>query len=236
MAWAMSGNIATKETDMSDIIVLAAEQRERAGKGVARALRREGLVPAVIYGGKESPEGISVNSRDITKIFNTGRLLSTLIEIEVNGKKQRAIARDVQLHPVRDDILHADFLRLGKDAKIAVEVSVNFLNEETCPGLKMGGVLNVVRYTIELNCPADNIPESIDLDLADAQMNDSIHISEVNLPDGVEPVITDRDFTIVTIAAPAALRSEAEEAEDAAEAAEVAAEAAEAEAQEGGEE
>lgn len=221
---------------MSDIIVLAAEQRERAGKGVARALRREGLVPAVIYGGKEAPEGISVNSREITKIFNTGRLLSTLIEIEVNGKKQRAIARDVQLHPVRDDILHADFLRLGKDAKIAVEVSVNFLNEETCPGLKMGGVLNVVRYTIELNCPADNIPESIDLDLADAQMNDSIHISEINLPDGVEPVITDRDFTIVTIAAPAALRSEAEEAEDAAVAEEAAAEAAEAEAQEGGEE
>ncbi len=219
---------------MSDIIVLAAEQRERAGKGVARALRREGLVPAVIYGGKEAPEGISVNSRDIAKIFNTGRLLSTLIEIEVKGKKQRAIARDVQLHPVRDDILHADFLRLGKDAKIAVEVAVNFLNEETCPGLKMGGVLNVVRYTIELNCPADNIPEAIDLDLAEAKMNDSIHISEVNLPDGVEPVITDRDFTIVTIAAPAALRSEAEEAEDEAEAAE--AEAAEGEAEEGGEE
>jgi large subunit ribosomal protein L25 len=236
MAWAMAGNIATKETDMSDIIVLAAEQRERAGKGVARALRREGLVPAVIYGGKEAPEGISVNSRDITKIFNTGRLLSTLIEIEVKGKKQRAIARDVQLHPVRDDILHADFLRLGKDAKIAVEVAVNFLNEETCPGLKMGGVLNVVRYTIELNCPADNIPEAIDLDLAEAQMNDSIHISEVNLPDGVEPVITDRDFTIVTIAAPAALRSEAEEAEDEAEAAEAEAEAAEGEAEEGGEE
>jgi large subunit ribosomal protein L25 len=229
----MAGNIATKETDMSDIIVLAAEQRERAGKGVARALRREGLVPAVIYGGKEAPEGISVNSRDITKIFNTGRLLSTLIEIEVKGKKQRAIARDVQLHPVRDDILHADFLRLGKDAKIAVEVAVNFLNEETCPGLKMGGVLNVVRYTIELNCPADNIPEAIDLDLAEAQMNDSIHISEVNLPDGVEPVITDRDFTIVTIAAPAALRSEAEEAEDEAEAAEA---EAEGEAEEGGEE
>jgi large subunit ribosomal protein L25 len=190
-------------------------------------------VPAVIYGGKEAPEGISVNSRDITKIFNTGRLLSTLIEIEVKGKKQRAIARDVQLHPVRDDILHADFLRLGKDAKIAVEVAVNFLNEETCPGLKMGGVLNVVRYTIELNCPADNIPEAIDLDLAEAQMNDSIHISEVNLPDGVEPVITDRDFTIVTIAAPAALRSEAE---DEAEAAEAEAEAAEGEAEEGGEE
>jgi len=234
MAWAMSGNIATKETDMSDILVLAAEQRERAGKGVARALRREGLVPAVIYGGKEAPEGISVAIRDITKIFNTGRLLSTLLEIEVNGKKQRAIARDVQLHPVRDDILHADFLRLSKDAKIAVEVSVNFLNEETCPGLKMGGVLNVVRYTIELNCPADNIPESIDLDLGEAQMNDSIHISEISLPDGVEPMITDRDFTIVTIAAPAALRSEEEEAADAAEAAE-AAEAVEGEAEEGAE-
>ena len=220
---------------MSDILVLAAEQRERAGKGVARALRREGLVPAVIYGGKEAPEGISVAIRDITKIFNTGRLLSTLLEIEVNGKKQRAIARDVQLHPVRDDILHADFLRLSKDAKIAVEVSVNFLNEETCPGLKMGGVLNVVRYTIELNCPADNIPESIDLDLGEAQMNDSIHISEISLPDGVEPVITDRDFTIVTIAAPAALRSEEEEAADAAESAE-AAEAAEGESEEGAEE
>ena len=221
---------------MSDILVLAAEQRERAGKGVARALRREGLVPAVIYGGKEAPEGISVAIRDITKIFNTGRLLSTLLEIEVNGKRQRAIARDVQLHPVRDDILHADFLRLGKDAKIAVEVSVNFLNEETCPGLKMGGVLNVVRYTIELNCPADNIPEAIDLDLGEAQMNDSIHISEITLPDGVEPVITDRDFTIVTIAAPAALRSEEDEAEDAAAEAAQGEEAAEGETEEGGEE
>jgi large subunit ribosomal protein L25 len=114
----------------------------------------------------------------------------------------------VQLHPVRDDILHADFLRLGKGAKIAVEVSVTFLNEETCPGLKQGGVLNVVRYTVELNCPADNIPETIELDLAEAEMNDSLHISEVKLPDGVEPVISDRDFTIATIAAPAALKSE----------------------------
>ncbi|MGB1464058.1 MAG: 50S ribosomal protein L25, partial [Parvibaculales bacterium] len=120
----------------------------------------------------------------------------------------------VQLHPVRDDILHADFLRLGKGAKIAVEVSVTFLNEETCPGLKQGGVLNVVRYTVELNCPADNIPETIELDLAEAEMNDSIHISEVTLPEGVEPVISDRDFTIATIAAPAALKSEESEAVD----------------------
>lgn len=193
---------------MSDIYEIAAEKRERAGKGIARALRREGLVPAVIYGDKKDPEGISVKVGELNKLFNTGRIMSTLVDIEVAGKKQRAIARDVQLHPVRDDILHADFLRLGKGAKIAVEVAVNFLNEETCPGLKMGGVLNVVRYTVELNCPADNIPESIDLDLAEAEMNDSLHISEIALPDGVEPVISDRDFTIATIAAPAALKSE----------------------------
>ena len=202
---------------MSDIFEITAEKRERAGKGIARALRREGLVPAVIYGDKKGPEGIALNLGEVKKLFNSGRMMNTLLDIEIDGKKQRAIARDVQLHPVRDDILHADFLRLGKGAKIAVEVSVNFLNEETCPGLKLGGVLNVVRYSIELNCPADNIPESIDLDLAEAQMNDSLHISEVKLPDGVEPVISDRDFTIATIAAPASLKSEEAGAEEGAE-------------------
>ena len=199
---------------MSEIFEIAAEKRERAGKGIARALRREGQVPAVIYGDSKDPEGIAVSRKELTKLFNTGRLTSTLLDIELDGKKHRVIARDVQLHPVRDDILHADFLRLGKGSKIAVEVSVTFLNEETCPGLKQGGVLNVVRYTVELNCPADNIPETIELDLAEAQMNDSLHISEVALPDGVEPVISDRDFTIATIAAPAALKSEGANADD----------------------
>lgn len=219
---------------MSDIHTITASVRERAGKGVARALRSEGLVPAVIYGDNKDPQGLSIAMGELKKLYNTGRMLSTLIDLDVDGKKERAIARDVQLHPVRDDIMHADFLRLGKGAKIAVEVSVNFLNEETCPGLKMGGVLNVVRYTVELNCPADNIPTSIDLDLAEAQMNDSIHISEVNLPDGVEPVISDRDFTIATIAAPAALKSESSEADDADE--EAADEAATEDGDEGGEE
>lgn len=199
---------------MSDILEIAAEKRERAGKGIARALRREGQVPAVIYGDSKDPETIAVSRKELTKLFNTGRLTSTLMEIELDGKKQRVIARDVQLHPVRDDILHADFLRLGKGLKIAVEVSVTFLNEETCPGLKQGGVLNVVRYTVELNCPADNIPETIELDLAEAEMNDSLHISQVSLPEGVEPVISDRDFTIATIAAPAALKSEGSSADD----------------------
>ena len=222
---------------MSNVYEIAAEKRERAGKGIARALRREGLVPAVIYGDKKDPEGIALKLGEVKKLFNTGRMLNTLLDIEIDGKKQRAIARDVQLHPVRDDILHADFLRLGKGAKIAVEVAVNFLNEETCPGLKKGGVLNVVRYTVELNCPADNIPASIDLDLAEADMNDSLHISEVALPEGVEPVISDRDFTIATIAAPAALKSEESGAEEGEDGEDAEAEATEeAEETEGGEE
>ena len=196
---------------MADILCIAAQKRDRAGKGNARSLRGEGRVPAVIYGEKKDPESISVAINDITKLYNTGRILSTLLDVDIDGKKHRVIARDVQLHPVRDTILHADFLRLGKGAKIAVEVPVRFLNEETCPGLKTGGVLNVVRYTVELNCPAENIPEDIELDLIEASMGDSLHISEVTLPDGCEPVISDRDFTIATIAAPAAIRSDAAE-------------------------
>ena len=199
---------------MSDILTITAEKRERAGKGIARALRREGRVPAVIYGDSKESEGISMHRNELTKLFNTGRLMSTLLDVDIDGKKHRVITRDVQVHPVTDIVLHADFLRLGKGAKIAVEVPVSFLNEETCPGLKVGGVLNVVRYTVELNCPADNIPASIELDLAEAEMNDSLHISQVALPDGVTPVIDDRDFTIATIAAPAGLKSEAADADE----------------------
>ena len=202
---------------MADILSIAAQKRDRAGKGNARSLRGEGRVPAVIYGEKKDPESVSIAINDITKLYKTGRILSTLLDVDIDGKKHRVIARDVQLHPVRDTILHADFLRLGKGAKIAVEVPVRFLNEETCPGLKSGGGLNVVRYTVELNCPADNIPEDIELDLIEASMGDSLHISEVTLPNGCEPVISGRDFTIATIAAPAAIRSDAAEDEEGAE-------------------
>lgn len=202
---------------MADIQSIGAQKRDPAGKGNARSLRGEGRVPAVIYGEKKDPESISIAINDITKLYKTGRILSTLLDVDIDGKKHRVIARDVQLHPVRDTILHADFLRLGKGAKIAVEVPVRFLNEEACPGLKSGGVLNVVRYTVELNCPADNIPEDIELDLIEASMGDSLHISEVTLPNGCEPVISDRDFTIATIAAPAAIRSDAAEDEEGAE-------------------
>lgn len=220
---------------MSDIISITADKREWAGKGVARALRREGLVPAVIYGDNKDPEGITLSRKDFTRLYNTGRLMSTLLDIEIDGKKSRVITRDLQLHPVRDDIMHADFLRLGKGSKIAVEVQVVFLNDETSPGLKSGGVLNVVRYTVELNCPADAIPESIEIDLGELQVGDSAHISDVKLPDGVEPVISDRDFTIATIAAPS-VSVEPTEEDGEGEEGEDGAEAESTEAEEGGEE
>ncbi len=190
---------------MANIQDLAAKKRERAGKGTARAVRKQGRVPAVIYGDKQDPEIISLVKNDITGLYNTGRILNTLLNIDVEGKKQRAIARDVQLDPVKDMILHIDFLRLGKDAKIAVEVTVSFINEESCAGLRAGGVLNVVRHSVELNCPADSIPEKIEVNLEGLELGDSVHISAIALPEGVTPVISDRDFTIATIAAPAGL-------------------------------
>lgn len=197
---------------MADITQLSASARPNAGKGAARAVRREGRVPAVIYGDKKDPETISLDFNTLTKLVNTGTFLSTLIEIEVEGKTTRVIPRDLQLDVVRDFPLHVDFLRLGKGAKIAVEVPCNFLNEEESPGLKQGGVLNVVRYTLELVCPATAIPESIDIDLTGLELGDGVHISSVTLPEGVTPTITDRDFTIATIATPAGLASS--EAED----------------------
>ncbi|MBE8191350.1 MAG: 50S ribosomal protein L25/general stress protein Ctc [Alphaproteobacteria bacterium] len=213
---------------MANIATLEAEGRERVGKSNARDLRNNGRVPAIIYGDKKDPQEVSLHLGAFDRLYHTGRIMSTLLDLEIDGKKHRVITRDVQLHPVRDTVIHVDFLRLSKDSKIAVEVPVIFSNEEICPGIKTGGVLNVVRYTIELNCPVDSIPESLNIDLSESEMGDSIHISSVALPDGVEPVISDRDFTIATIAAPAALRSvEEEEAEAAAEA--EAAEAAEGE-------
>ncbi len=193
---------------MADSYKLSAEVRERAGKGVARALRREGKIPAVLYGDKQEPITLSVLSGEVTKLYNTGRAMSTLIDLDIDGTKHRAITRDLQFDPVRDTVLHADFLRLGKGSTISVEVQVHFSNEETCPGIRRGGVLNVVRYTVDLICPADSIPEAIEVDLAEADIGDSIHISAINLPNGVVPAISDRDFTIATIAAPAGLKSE----------------------------
>lgn len=192
---------------MSNISTLSARARDRVGKGSARAARREGLVPAVIYGDKKDPFSIVVTQRDLEKLLKPG-FFSHLVDIEVGGEKHRVLPRDMQQHPVSDRALHVDFLRVSATSEIAVEVPVEFVNEEACPGLRRGGVLNVVRHEIEVYCLADNIPEKIAVDLKGLQIGDSLHISAVSLPAGVRPTI-DRDFTIATIAAPTLISEEA---------------------------
>ena len=193
---------------MSDTLNLPAETRERAGKGASRALRREGRVPAVVYGGKEEPLSIHVEEKLLIKQLSTGHFLNSIVEIEVGGKKLRTLPKDVAFHPVTDRPLHADFLRLSKDSTVHVNVPVLFINEEDSPGLKRGGVLNIVRHELELICDANKMPEDIQIDVTGLDIGDSIHISSVTLPTGSTSAITDRDFTIATIIAPSGLRSE----------------------------
>jgi len=199
---------------MSDALTLPAELRERAGKGASRALRREGRVPAVIYGGKEEPTPIHVESKELRRQLGTGHFMNSIVMLEVGGKKVRTLPKDVAFHPVSDLPLHVDFFRLSKDAKIEVAIPVVFVNEEESPGLKKGGVLNVVRHELELVCESDKIPDEIHIDVTGLEVGDSIHISSVSLPKGSESAITDRDFTIATIVAPSALKSQAEEGEE----------------------
>ena len=187
---------------MAQTATLNALVRERAGKGAARAVRREGRVPAVIYGDKKDPQTISMDYRELMKQVQTGRFLSTLVDIDVDGTKVRTIPRDVQFDPVRDFVVHVDFLRLGKGARIAVEVAIEFLGEEDSPGIKRGGVLNVVRHTVEIMCPADAIPESFYMDISELDIGDGLHSTDLTLPEGMTFTITDRDFTIATISAP----------------------------------
>ncbi|KWV95963.1 MULTISPECIES: 50S ribosomal protein L25/general stress protein Ctc [unclassified Erythrobacter] len=191
---------------MSDALTLPAETRERAGKGASRALRREGRIPAVIYGGKEEPTMIHVEEKELVKQLMTGHFMNSIVEIELGGKKVKTLPKDVSLHPVTDRPEHADFFRLAKGGKIEVSVPVVFLNEEDSPGLKKGGVLNVVRHELELVCDNDKIPGEIEIDVTGKEVGDSIHISEVTLPAGSESAITDRDFTIATLVAPSALK------------------------------
>jgi large subunit ribosomal protein L25 len=187
---------------MSDMMSLIAEDRSDAGKTAARALRQAGRVPGVVYGEKKDQLMFSLEARALRRELTNPRFYSTLCSLEIGGKSVRVLPRDVQLHPVTDEPLHADFVYVSKGATVTVEVPVVFLNEEECPGLKRGGVLNVVRREVELVCPADSIPEKIELDLGEADIGDSLHYSHAVVPDNVEPTITDRDFTIATIAAP----------------------------------
>jgi len=188
---------------MAEAIELKAWARGGSGKGGARSVRREGRVPGTLYGDKQEPQTISVDYRAINLQLNTGHFQSTIFVLDVEGKKTRVIPRAVQLDPVRDFPIHVDFLRLGKDALVTVDVPVRFLNEAASPGLKRGGVLNIVRHEIPVRCPADAIPDHFEIDLTGLEIGDSIHISAVKLPEGVRPTIT-RDFTVATIVGRAA--------------------------------
>lgn len=192
---------------MSDLLTLSADARERAGKGASRVLRREGRIPAVIYGNKEEPQGVHVEEKALMKALMTGHFFNSVVMIDVGGKAVRTLPKDVQFHPVSDRPLHADFLRISEHATIHVEVPVHFIDEALSPGIKRGGVLNIVRHELELVCDAASIPEEIAISLAGLDVGDSIHISAVSLPAGSTSAITDRDFTIATVVAPSGLKS-----------------------------
>ena len=187
---------------MSKIVQLQAASRARAGKGASRAVRLEGLVPGVVYGDKKEPQLVSLNYGELLPHVQTGRFLATLVDLEVDGQTVRAIPRDVQFEPVRDFIVHVDFLRLGKDARIAVDIPVHFKAHEASPGLKAGGALNVVSHTLALYCSADLIPDEITVDLTGMQIGQSVHLADIKLPEGVTSVSRD-DLTLCTITAQA---------------------------------
>jgi large subunit ribosomal protein L25 len=197
---------------MSETLTLPAEARERAGKGASRAIRRDGRTPAVIYGGKEEPTLIHVEQKELVRQLGTGHFMNSIVNIEIGGKTIRTLPKDVAFHPVTDRPLHVDFLRLTGDSKVEVSVPVVFVNEDASPGLKKGGVLNIVRHELDLLCPNADIPEEIQIDVTGREIGDSIHISSVTLPAGVTSVITDRDFTIATVIAPSGLKSSEGEA------------------------
>ncbi|MEH3107263.1 MAG: 50S ribosomal protein L25/general stress protein Ctc [Sphingomonas fennica] len=203
---------------MSDTLTLSAETRERAGKGASRAMRREGRVPAVIYGNKQEALSIHVEEKALMKMLLTGHFMNSVVMIEGVGGAIRTLPKDVQFHPVSDRPLHVDFLRIGEHSKVHVNVPVVFTNEELSPGIKRGAVLNIVRHELELVCDAAEIPDDITISLEGLDVGASIHISNITLPQGAESAITDRDFTIATIVAPSALKSSEGDAETPAEA------------------
>ena len=205
---------------MSEQLTLAAETREQVGKGASRSLRRAGRVPAVVYGNKQEPLAIHVEEKALMRLLMTGHFMNSVVMIE-NGKTPiRTLPKDVTFDVVTDRPVHADFLRIGEHTTVHVNVPVVFTDEELSKGIKRGGVLNVVRHELELICDAADIPGEIEISLKGTDVGDSIHISQVKLPKGTKSAIDDRDFTIATLIAPSALKSEAIEqaAEEAAEA------------------
>ena len=197
---------------MAEAISVSAEVRDRAGKGVARAQRRAGRVPAVVYGNKQEPVLISLEGREVEKLIQSPQFFTQIYEVGVDGEKHQVLARDLQLHPVTDRALHIDFMRFNENTRIVLSIPVTFVNELDSPGLKRGGVLNIVRREVELLCSPLNIPGELVFDLDGLDIGDSIHIGAIELPEGVATT-TDRDFTVATIAAPTIMPTEEEEAE-----------------------
>jgi len=199
---------------MADAIIFNAETRDRAGKGAARAIRRAGRVPAIIYGNKQDPEMISIDPTELMLQLRRQGFFGKIFDVQVGEISNKVLARDVQFDPVSERPLHVDFMRFSADTLVNVDVVVKFLNEDTCVGIKKGGMLNLVRRTVELVCPPDAIPTAITIDLADVEVGESIHISAFELPEGVRAAIIDRDFTVATITMPGGGIDEDEEKTD----------------------
>lgn len=201
---------------MADL-TLTVEVRERTGKGGAREARRNNMVPGVLYGGGQDPVAINLKFNEVIKALNSGQFLAHMIELDHKGEKQSVICQDIQFHPVTDAPEHVDLFRVDKKQIISVEVSVHFVGEEKSPGLKKGGTLNVVRHEVEINVPAGKIPEFLTADVSALEIGDNVKISDITLPEGAEPTITDRDFTIATIAGRTAAVETSDDGEDDAE-------------------
>jgi large subunit ribosomal protein L25 len=182
--------------------VFDCELRKRAGTGGSRAVRRDGWVPAVLYGGDGEPANIKLRYNQVLKAYQTGRLIDVLSKIVVDGQEQQVIGKEIQVDPVKDLPMHVDMMRVDERTRVTVNVPVRFTGEEECPGLREGGMLNIVRHEIELEASAVAIPESLEVDLTKAEIGDVIHVSAITLPSGVSLTITDRDFTVATIASP----------------------------------
>jgi large subunit ribosomal protein L25 len=195
---------------MSEQLTLPAEARDRAGKGASRALRRDGRVPAVVYGQNTEALSIHVEEKLLSKMLSTGHFMNSVVMIDAGGRTTRTLPKAVDFHPVTSRPIHVDFLRISEHTKVTVAVPVRFDNEEASPGLKRGGVLNVVQHELELICDAAHIPDEIHVPLDGLEIGDSIHISQVRLPEGAQPSISDRDFTVATVVAPSAMKAEEE--------------------------
>ncbi len=201
---------------MADVAVMTATMRNSSGKGPARRARRDGQVPGIIYGNREEPMMLTLEYRRLVKALGDNRFFIRLLDLEVDGKKHRVLPREIQFHPVSDAPIHIDFLRFDPSRKIPVAVPVRFDGERESPGIRRGGMLNIVRYDVEVLCTADRIPSELEIDVSELEIGDSVHASSITLPAGVEFVITDRDFTVATVAAPTVIadEEEGEEVED----------------------